>query len=148
MKQNKPWFDEECLGFLDQRKRSKMQWIQDPIQSNVHNLNNVRREVSRHLNLLILFGKRRNCLNSGWNRFIRSGIKQIVTIIGAYQFCKSLTKFYQLSCSQGSFHMRRKLSEIINVAFDATGRLLIIYSAFAKHLRKNENTMKKSISSS
>ena len=23
-KQNKPWFDEECLGFLDQRKRAKM----------------------------------------------------------------------------------------------------------------------------
>jgi len=24
-KQNKPWFDEECLGILDQRKRAKMQ---------------------------------------------------------------------------------------------------------------------------
>jgi len=47
-KQNKPWFDEECLGFLDQRKRVKIQWIQDPSQSNVDNLNNVRREVSRH----------------------------------------------------------------------------------------------------
>ena len=44
------------------------------------------------------------------------------------------------------FHMRRKLSGIINVAFDATGRLLIIYSAFAKYLRKNGNTMKKFIS--
>jgi len=44
-------------------------------------------------------------------------------------------------------HMRRKLSGIINVAFDATGLLLIIYSAFAKHLRKNGNTMKKFISS-
>jgi len=48
LKQNKPWFDEECLGFLDQRKRAKMQWIQDPSQSNVDILNNVRREVSRH----------------------------------------------------------------------------------------------------
>ena len=47
-KQNKPWFDEECLGFLDQRKRAKIQWIQDPSQSNVDILNNVRREVSRH----------------------------------------------------------------------------------------------------
>jgi len=43
LKQNKPWFDEECLGFLDQRKRAKMQWIQDPGQSNVDNLNKVRR---------------------------------------------------------------------------------------------------------
>jgi len=33
---------------LDQRKRAKMQWIQDPSQSNVDNLNNVRRQVSRH----------------------------------------------------------------------------------------------------
>jgi len=47
-KQNKPWFDEECLGFLDQRKRAKIQWVQDPSQSNVDNLNKVRREVGRH----------------------------------------------------------------------------------------------------
>ena len=30
MKQHKPWFDEECLGFLDQRKHAKVQWYQDP----------------------------------------------------------------------------------------------------------------------
>jgi len=41
-KQHKPWFDEECLGFLDQRKRAKIQWVQDPCQSNVDNLNSVR----------------------------------------------------------------------------------------------------------
>jgi len=32
--------------------------------------------------------------------------------------------------------MRRKLSGIINVAFEVTGRLLIIYSTFAKYLEK------------
>jgi hypothetical protein len=48
MKQHKPWFYEECLGILDQRKRAKMQLIQNPSQSNVDNLNNVRREASRH----------------------------------------------------------------------------------------------------
>ena len=48
MKQHKLWFDEECLGFLDQRKHAKMQWIHDPSQSNVDNLNNVRRDASRH----------------------------------------------------------------------------------------------------
>ena len=47
LKQHKPWFDEECLGFLDQRKRAKM-WVQDPSQSNVDNLNYVRRDISRH----------------------------------------------------------------------------------------------------
>jgi len=48
LKQHKPWFEEECLRFLDQRKQAKMQWVQDPSQSNVDDLNNVRREASRH----------------------------------------------------------------------------------------------------
>jgi len=43
--------------------------------------------------------------------------------------------------------MRRKLSGIINVVFDATDRLLIIHSAFAKYLSKNGNTMNQFISS-
>jgi len=40
-----------------------------------------------------------------------------------------------------------EIIEIINVALNVTGRLLIIYSAFAKYLRKNGNTMRKFISS-
>ena len=47
-KLNKPWFDEECSGFTDQRKRAKVQWVQDPSQINVDNPNKVSREVSRH----------------------------------------------------------------------------------------------------
>jgi hypothetical protein len=47
LKQHKSWFD-ECLRFLDQRKEAKMQWSWDPRQSNLDNLNNVRREASRH----------------------------------------------------------------------------------------------------
>jgi len=46
---NKPWFDEECSQFLGQRKQAKMQWLQDPNQTNVINPNSVRREASRHL---------------------------------------------------------------------------------------------------
>ena len=34
--------------FFGSKEAGKMQWIQDPSQSNVDNLNNVRREVSRH----------------------------------------------------------------------------------------------------
>jgi len=34
--------------FLDQKNRAKMQWLQDPNQSNVDDLNNVRREGSRY----------------------------------------------------------------------------------------------------
>jgi len=48
LKYNKPWFDEECLGFLDQRKHAKMQWIHDPSQNNVDNLNSVRHDASKH----------------------------------------------------------------------------------------------------
>jgi hypothetical protein len=36
------------LGILDQRKKAKMQWIQDPSQSNLDNLNNARYDGSRH----------------------------------------------------------------------------------------------------
>jgi hypothetical protein len=48
LKQHKPWFDKKCLRFLDQRKQVKIQRLQDPNRSNIDNLNNVRREASRH----------------------------------------------------------------------------------------------------
>jgi hypothetical protein len=44
VKQHKPWFDEECSHFIDQRKQAKMLWLHDPHHSNVDNLNNVRCE--------------------------------------------------------------------------------------------------------
>ena len=40
LKQHKPWFAEECLGLLDQRKQATMQLVQDPSQSNAANLIN------------------------------------------------------------------------------------------------------------
>jgi hypothetical protein len=48
LKRHKPWFDKECVDFLDQRKQAKMQWIQDPSRSNADNLNNIGRDASRH----------------------------------------------------------------------------------------------------
>jgi hypothetical protein len=41
-------FDEGCSQLLDQRKQAKLQWLQDPSEINGDNLNNVRRETSRH----------------------------------------------------------------------------------------------------
>jgi len=38
LKQHKPWSDEKCPRFLDERKQAKMQWFQDPNQSNTDNL--------------------------------------------------------------------------------------------------------------
>ena len=46
-RQHKQWFAEECSWFFDKRKQAKIQWLQDPNQSNVDNLNKVRRE-DRH----------------------------------------------------------------------------------------------------
>jgi len=37
MKQHKPWFAEESLRFLDQRKQANMQWLQNLNQRNVVN---------------------------------------------------------------------------------------------------------------
>ena len=50
MKHNKPCFDEEYLGFFFWIKGSWLKYsgYRDPSQSNVDNLNKVRREVSRH----------------------------------------------------------------------------------------------------
>jgi hypothetical protein len=48
LKKPRPWFDEGCPELLDQRKQAKVQWLQDPSEINGDNLNNVRREASRH----------------------------------------------------------------------------------------------------
>jgi hypothetical protein len=48
LKKHKPWFDQGCSKLLDQRKQSKLQWLQDPSEINGDNLNNVKCEASRH----------------------------------------------------------------------------------------------------
>jgi hypothetical protein len=48
LKKHKPWFEEGCSILLDQRKQAKLQWLQDSSEINRDNLNNVRREASRH----------------------------------------------------------------------------------------------------
>jgi hypothetical protein len=47
-KQHKPWFEEEFSQVLGQIKQAKLQWLQNPSQSNLDNLNNARQEASRH----------------------------------------------------------------------------------------------------
>jgi len=59
----------------------------------------------RSINLLLLFGIRRNCLRSGRSRSlylsIRRAIKQIVLIKESYHFCLLHAKFHPTSCCQG-----------------------------------------------
>jgi hypothetical protein len=47
LKQHKLWFDEEYSKLLHERKQAKLQWLQNPNQTNGDNLNNVRGEDSR-----------------------------------------------------------------------------------------------------
>jgi len=48
LKEHKSWFV-EWLRSLDHREQDKMQWLHHPNQSSVGNINNVRRETSRHI---------------------------------------------------------------------------------------------------
>jgi hypothetical protein len=47
LKHNKPWFDDVCSKFIDQRRQAKLQWLQNPSQINGDNLQNVKRETIR-----------------------------------------------------------------------------------------------------
>jgi hypothetical protein len=47
LKLNKPWFHDECSKFIDQRKQAKLQWLQNPNQTNRDNLQKLRRETGR-----------------------------------------------------------------------------------------------------
>jgi hypothetical protein len=49
LKKHKLWFDEGWSKLIEQGKQAKFQWLQDPSDINVSNLNSVRREASRHL---------------------------------------------------------------------------------------------------
>jgi hypothetical protein len=46
--EHKPWFNEGCSQLLDPRENSELQSLDDPNQINGDNLNNVRRDASRH----------------------------------------------------------------------------------------------------
>jgi hypothetical protein len=42
---NKPWFDDECSKLTDQRKQTKLQWLQSANKINSDNLQNVRHKT-------------------------------------------------------------------------------------------------------
>jgi hypothetical protein len=51
LKKHKPWFHKGCSKLLDPSKQAKLQWLQDPSEINADNLNNVKREASRHFRI-------------------------------------------------------------------------------------------------
>jgi len=83
----------------------------------------------RSINLLFLFGIRRNCLRSGRNRSLylslRKVIKQVVVNIGAPTY-----KILSNILLSRLIPYAGEITGDINVEFDETGQILIIYSAF------------------
>jgi hypothetical protein len=47
-KKHRLWLDKGCSKLLYQGKEAKLQWLQDPSEINGDNLNNIKREASRH----------------------------------------------------------------------------------------------------
>jgi hypothetical protein len=94
-KKHKPWFDKRCSKLLDQRKQAKLQWLQDPSEINGDNLNNVRREASRHFR-----NKKREYLNdkinelatNSKNKNIRDPYRGIIGFKRGYQPRNDLVK--------------------------------------------------------
>jgi len=100
--EHKPWFDEEFLGFLNYRKHAKIQWLQEPSQSNVDNLNNVRREASRH------------CRNTK-KEYLKSNIDEFETnskIENIRDLCKGIGDFKKV-CQPGTNILRGDKSDLV-----------------------------------
>ena len=95
----------------------------------------------RSIKLLFLFGMRRKCLRNGRSRLLYQSIKKgDKTDCSNYRGISLLPTMYRIISNV--LLSKKKLLGIINVDFDATGHLLIIYSAFIKYLRKYGNTVK------
>jgi len=62
-------------------------------------------------------------------------IKQTVVILDVYHFVNYVKNFISILMSS-LMPYAEEIIGIINVDFDTTGQLLIIYSAFVKYLRK------------
>ena len=110
-KQHNPWFDKECVDFLDQRKQAKIRWIQDPSRSNVDNLNNIRRDASRQ------FRNKKEAYMKGKIEKIETSSK-IKNVRDLYKDINDFNKDYQTINNrvQGTLaRCRNHFSQLLNV---------------------------------
>ncbi|PNF20265.1 hypothetical protein B7P43_G15396 [Cryptotermes secundus] len=90
LKKHKPWFDEGSSKLLEQRKQAKLRWLQDPSELNGDNLNNIRRETSRHFRK-----KKREYLKDKIGELAMNSKKK--NIRDLYRGLNDLKRGYQLS---------------------------------------------------
>jgi hypothetical protein len=91
----KPWFGEKFLKFVNRRKLPKLKGLHDPSEVNEDNLNNVRREASRHFR-----NKKREYLEdkiseielTSMNKNIRDSYRGITEFKKGYQPKTNLVK--------------------------------------------------------
>jgi len=100
----------------------------------------IRSEI--HKLLLILYGKRRNCLEE-WKESIivpiyKNGAKTDCSNYRGISFLPTTCKILSNILLPRLTPYAEELIGIINVDFDTIGQLLIIHSAFIIYLRKNE----------
>jgi hypothetical protein len=117
MKQHKPRYDEECLGFLDQKEQAKVRWLQDPGQRNVDNLKNVRHAGSRHF-----MNKRNEYLKAKINLKLTLRSKISETCIGAPMTLRRITDIVKdekgdlvTDCHSILAGWRNRFSQLLNV---------------------------------
>ena len=79
--------------FSVQRIKAKLQWVQDPSQSNVDNLYNIRRQASKHFR-----NKKKAYLKVKIEEFDNSKIKNIMEW---YRRINDFKKFYQSRTNTG-----------------------------------------------
>jgi hypothetical protein len=93
LKKHKTWFDEGCSK-LDQRKKAKLQWLQDPSEINGDNVNNVRCEASIYFRNKrgYLKGKINELAVNSKNKNIRNLYREINEFKRGYQPRSNLMK--------------------------------------------------------
>jgi hypothetical protein len=95
LKMYKTWFDEGCSKLLDQRKPTKLQWLQDPRQISEKNLNNTRCEACRYFGNKkreYIKDKTEELAKNSKNKNIRDLYSGIIKFKASYQPTSNLAK--------------------------------------------------------
>jgi hypothetical protein len=108
VKKHKPWFNEGCSKLLDQRKKAKLQWLQYPSEINGDNLNNAKREASRHFR-----NKKREYLKDKMNELAMNNKNK--NIRDLYRGINELKKGYQTRNNSGNDENGDLLEELHNI---------------------------------